>query len=198
MLRSATDPRWLARALSDPDRLLCDLAHAEKKAAAQAISLVSADSGCERLVRQLSSLAIEELGHFQRVHAELIRRGQTLGPDPGDPYVRTLRREMRHGSPERSIDRLLVAGLIEARSHERLSLLAESPVEAPLRRLFSSLARAEEGHARIFVDLAADLSDRDRGSGTARDRRGIGERLVELALREAEILAQLPLEPRIH
>ncbi|MFQ5696881.1 MAG: tRNA isopentenyl-2-thiomethyl-A-37 hydroxylase MiaE [Myxococcota bacterium] len=188
MLQSVTDPRWLPAAVSDPDRLLGDLAHAEKKAAAQALSLVSADAGRARLVRQLSSLAIEELGHFQRVHAEILRRGGALGPDPGDPYVQTLRREIRHGSPERSIDRLLVAGLIEARSHERLSLLAESPLDASLRALFSSLARAEAGHARIFVELAAGMPGPT----------GVRERLTQLALREAEILAALPLEPRIH
>ncbi len=50
------------------------------------------------------------------------------------------------------------------------------------------LAQSEAGHERLFVDLArvhADGNDADR-------------RLEEMAAAEAEIVAGLPLLPRIH
>ena len=87
LILSPTNPRWLEVALADFDRVLVDHAHCEKKAAASAMSLVAAYPDRERLVRRLSSLAIEELRHFRAVHLRLRRRGLTLGRDPGDPYA---------------------------------------------------------------------------------------------------------------
>jgi tRNA-(ms[2]io[6]A)-hydroxylase len=188
VLRSTTDPLWLEVALADLDLVLRDHAHCEKKAAAQAMALVSSYPERDRLVRQLSGLAIEELRHFRRVHAELRRRGGVLGRDPGDPYARALHELARSGAEQRLNDRLLIAGLIEARSHERLSLLAKGVVEPRLASLYGGLARAEAGHAELFVELAASYA----GNDPTRDR------LDELSVREAEIVAALPLEPRIH
>ena len=81
---------------------------------------------------------------------------------------------------------LLVAGLIEARSHERLDLLAGGVTDPDLSGFYASLARAERGHATLFVELAESASPE------------AGERLRELSLEEAKIVAALPLEPRVH
>ena len=188
MLKSPTDPRWLPCALARLDALLADHAHCEKKAAATALSLVGAYPHRERLVRHLSALAIEELRHFRAVHEQLQARGFRLTRDAGDPYAKQLMQLVRSGGDARLADRLLVAGLIEARSHERLTLLAEGIGEPGLAGFYASLARAESGHARLFVALAEEYA------GEARAR----ARLDELASREAEIVAELPLEPRIH
>ncbi len=67
MLQTSTDPRWVQVALGDLDAVLVDHAHCEKKAAATAMSLVSAYPERERLVRRLSAIAIEELHHFRQV-----------------------------------------------------------------------------------------------------------------------------------
>jgi tRNA-(ms[2]io[6]A)-hydroxylase len=88
----------------------------------------------------------------------------------------------------RLTDRLLLFGLIEARSHERLQLLAANVEDAPLRHFYSQLADAESRHAELFRELAC-LYD---------EPRAVEERLADLARAEAEIIATLPLEPRIH
>jgi tRNA-(ms[2]io[6]A)-hydroxylase len=168
--------------------VLVDHAHCEKKAAAQALSLVQAYPEHERLVRRLTGLAIEELRHFRAVYARLRKRGLELGRDSGDPYARELRRQVRSGGPGRLTDRLLVAGLIEARSHERLALLAEAVDDPELGSFYHSLAKAEAGHAELFRDLAVTYEDPEH----------VGERLGELADEEAKIVARLPLEARIH
>jgi tRNA-(ms[2]io[6]A)-hydroxylase len=188
VIRSGTDPRWVEVALADLDRVLVDHAHCEKKAAAQALSLVAAYPDLERLVRRLSALAIEELRHFRAVHRELRRRKLDLGRDPGDPYAKHLQCLVRSSGPGRLTDRLLVSGLIEARSHERLLLLADALPDAALSDFYRALARAEEGHARLFVDLARQYDD----------DAGVVARLEELAAEEARIVASLPLQPRIH
>jgi len=80
--------------------------------------------------------------------------------------------------------------LIEARSHERLSLLAagfEASGEADLGAIYTALANAEDRHAELYVELAREGARED-----------VDARLRELAGREAEILARLEPGSRIH
>lgn len=186
LLRSRTDPRWLAVALADLPATLADHAHCEKKAAASALKLVADHSEREDLVHSLAKLAQEELQHFLAVLAEMGRLGVALTPDEGDPYAQALLRCVRGGAG-RLLDRLLVAALIEARSCERLALLSGALAEPRLRELYARLAQSEAGHERLFVDLA-----RRHGAGD------VDARLAELAGEEARIVARLPLLPRIH
>jgi tRNA 2-(methylsulfanyl)-N6-isopentenyladenosine37 hydroxylase len=189
MLQQPTDPGWLPVALADFDQVLLDHAHCEKKAASQALSLLAAFPERERLVRSMARLAQEEVGHFRQVYDRARARGLTLGRDHGDPYARALRKLVRHQRDEtRLVDLLLVAALIEARSHERLELLAGGLEDEELGRFYGTLAQAEAGHARLFVDLARDYAPPGE----------VDARLEALAAAEAEIVAGLPLVPRIH
>jgi tRNA-(ms[2]io[6]A)-hydroxylase len=187
ILRSATDPRWLPVAVEGLDRTLADHAHCEKKAAASALKLVADHPDRPELVRPLARLAQEEMQHFLAVLWEMGRRGIALPPDEGDPYAQALVRLVRGGAG-RLVDRLLVGALIEARSCERLLLLADGLSDPRLGELYARLAQSEAGHERLFVDLA-----RLHGGGDA-----TLARLEELALEEARIVAALPLLPRIH
>ena len=185
LLRSRTDPRWAPVAVAGLDRTLADHAHCEKKAAASALKLVADHPELPDLVRSLARLAQEELQHFLAVLAEMGRRGIPLPADEGDPYARALVRLVRGGDAA-LLDRLLVSALIEARSHERLALLAGALPDPRLRGLYARLAQAEAGHERLFVDLAR------------RHGRDADARLAALAGEEARIVAGLPLLPRIH
>ena len=187
LLRSSTDPRWVEIALADLDRTLSDHAHCEKKAAASAVKLVADHPDRPVLVRALAKLAQEEMQHFLAVLFELGQRGVALGPDDGDPYAQALFRLVRSG-PGRLVDRLLVAALIEARSCERLALLADALPDVRLRALYARLAQAEAGHERLFVDLA-------RLHALPED---VDARLHGLAAEEARVVAALPILPRIH
>jgi tRNA 2-(methylsulfanyl)-N6-isopentenyladenosine37 hydroxylase len=188
ILRAPTDPVWVILAVDNFDRVLVDHAHCEKKASAAAMSLVAAYPDRAVLVRPLIRLAREELKHLEQVCSLLSRRGLSLGRDPGDPYARSLLALCRTGEPNRLVDRLLVAALIEARSCERLGLLGEALPTAELRRFYSSLANAEAGHHRLFVELAVAIA------GIA----SVEPRLAELAIEETRIVARLPRVPRIH
>ena len=169
------------------DAVLVDHAHCEKKAAASAMSLVVGYPELEELVRRMSALAIEELQHFRAVYERIVQRGLALGRDQGDPYAQKLM-ALARANQGRLTDRLLLFGLIEARSHERLDLLA-THLEAPdLKQFYADLAKAESRHAALFRELACFYDDPE----------AVENRLYELATAEARIVADLPIEPRIH
>jgi len=184
---SKTSTRWVEVAISDLDSLLNDHAHCEKKAAASALSLIVAYPDHDELVRRLSALAVEELQHFRLVHERLLARGRSLGGDKGDPYAKKLL-SLARPNRGRLTDRLLLLGLIEARSRERLSLLAENLLDLDLARFYQQLSEAEARHADMFRELAAVYDERE----------AVEARLSVLARAEAEIMASLPLLPRIH
>lgn len=187
-LLQPTPPEWTALALERFDDLLVDHAHCEKKAAAHAMALIAQYPAEDALLLPLAALAREELGHFRQVVKVLQRRGLPLAPDGGDPYVKRLLGACRHGERSRLVDRLLVAGIVEARSAERLRLLAEGLEEPALKAFYASLALAEAGHHRLFWRFARKVSSAAE----------VRERAAALLGLEDELLRTLPLAPRMH
>ena len=102
------------------------------------------------------------------------------------------------------MDRLLICSLIEARSCERLRLLAEAlaeaeaPADRELAPMYDELWRCEAGHHTLFCDLAARQLERRGARSSDEARREVKARLAELAEAEAAIVAELPVLPRIH
>jgi tRNA-(ms[2]io[6]A)-hydroxylase len=188
----ATPPGWEAVALSDLPATMSDHAHAEKKAALSALSLLNAEVGRDDLVLRMAKLAREEIRHLDQVLGHLRARGWSLQPDRRDRFAGALLAARRGGGGAASLcDRLLVNALIEARSWERLHLLGRALADAGddgLAGFYGELARSEAGHYRVFVDLAAAECPGEDVEG----------RLAELAELEAEVIAGLPHEPRIH
>jgi tRNA-(ms[2]io[6]A)-hydroxylase len=187
-LKSTTSAKWLPLALERFDEVLVDHAHCEKKAAANALSLLQAYPDIPGLPAQMARLAREESAHLAKVLSVMEERGLKLGRDSGDPYAKGLQELMRHGSRERRLDRLLIAGIIESRSHERLQLLADGLSDASLKRLYAELARSEDGHQKLFVRLAKEVEVASE----------VDERLDQLLGAEAALLATLPVRAAIH
>ncbi len=187
-LKEPTSPKWLPHALAHFDEVLIDHAHCEKKAAANALSLLQVYPDVPGLPAQMARLAREESAHLAKVLSVMEERGLQLGRDGGDPYAKGLQELMRHGSRERRLDRLLVAGVIESRSHERLQLLAEGLSDPKLRRLYAELARSEDGHQKLFVRLAKNVEDDE----------AVEARLDELLVAESALVARLPLRAAVH
>lgn len=187
-LQAATPAEWVEVAIGNMDAVLLDHAHCEKKAAAAAISLVTSYPEHTELVKRCCKLAQEELRHFRQVHEKILARGLVLGHDPGDPYVQGLRKCMLTLPEARRTERLLVSALVEARSCERLALLADNLDDPDLAPLYAAFARSEAGHYRLFVDLAARYDDPGR----------VEARLGELAVAEAEVMLAQPVAARIH
>ena len=86
------------------------------------------------------------------------------------------------------LDRLLTASIIEARGAERFALVAEGLQEPALKSFYRSIARSEERHFLLFLDLA----------GRYLPAAMIASRWDELLDIEAAIDAELPLRAALH
>ncbi len=179
---------WLEQALAHPDLLLIDHAHCERKAAGAALQLMFRYPSDGALASVLSPLAREELEHFERVQALLERRAIDLRPLAAPPYGAALARLVRRSEPGRMLDSFLVAGLIEARSHERMALLAAHSPDPELRELYGDLLASEARHFGIYWVLCERRWPREQ----------VMERLEWLARQEADLLAELHPQPRMH
>jgi len=190
LLHAPTDPGWLPLALARFDEVLVDHAHCEKKAAANALSLIQSYPDLPGLPAQMARLAREESAHLAKVLELMEARGLTLGRDTGDPYAQALQACVRTGAAERRVDRLLVAAVIEARSCERLSLLAEGLEEPALKRFYGELAQSEDGHQALFFRLAVAAAGGEEAA--------VAGRLQVLLAREAEVVREVGLRAAIH
>jgi tRNA-(ms[2]io[6]A)-hydroxylase len=176
------------QAIAHLDIILLDHSHCERKAAGVALNLMFRYPSNTKLVRELTAIAREELEHFEQVNQWLERRGIPLGPLASPPYGAGLSGLIRKSEPDRLLDSLLVSGLIEARSHERLGLLATHCPEPELAEFYHSLMASEARHYGVYWVLADTYFERDV----------VKERLEELAIQESDLLATLHPEPRIH
>lgn len=187
-LKQPTSEAWVEQALAHLDIVLLDHSHCERKAAGVALNLMFRYPSNAKLVRMLTAIAREELEHFELVNQWLDRRGIPLAPLSSPPYGALLKAQIRPKEPDRLLDSLLVSGLIEARSHERLGLLATHCPDSELAEFYRSLMASEARHYGIYWVLA----------DTYYDRSLVMSRLEELAIAESDFLATLHPEPRIH
>ena len=111
-----------------------------------------------------------------------------LGADYRDDYVRGLRARVRTAGDEVLLDRLLVAGIVEARGCERFGLVAEALTDASLQATYRDLTRSESRHHGLFFRLARQHFDEER----------VTARAEELLTFEAELVAGLPLRAAVH
>ena len=177
-LAAPSSATWLAQAIAHSDLVLIDHAHCERKAAGVALQLMFRYPSDGQLGEVLSPLAREELEHFEQVLQLLQRRGIALRPLPAPGYGAALSAAVRKGEPERMLDSFLVAGLIEARSHERMALLAAHSPDAELRELYGELLASEARHFGLYWLLCEERFG--RGATV--------ERLQELAAAEVAAL----------
>jgi len=160
-LTAPSSATWLAAAIERSDLVLIDHAHCERKAAGVALQLMFRYPSDELLGAALSALAREELEHFEQVLRLLQALAIPLGPLPAPAYGATLTAAVRRGEPERMLDAFLVAGLIEARSHERMALLAAHSPDPELQDLYGALLASEARHFGLYWLLAEERYGRE-------------------------------------
>jgi tRNA-(ms[2]io[6]A)-hydroxylase len=189
-LRFATPPQWLAAVFGDFDRFLLDHAACERKAAATGMSFVVRYPDKSALIEPLIEFAREELEHFQIMYRIIHERGLILADDYKDAYVNALRSQVRTSGAGTLLDKLLVAGVVEARGCERLFMVAEALQEqgSPLAEPYLGLARAEARHHGLFFRLARACFPHTQ----------VDERAAELLDFEADLVAKLPHRAAVH
>ncbi len=192
VLLHETPPEWAGGVLRNPIALLSDQAYLEKKAANNALEFLNLWPGAKIPAFWLSSVAAiagDEASHLKMVLKLLEKRGGALERSHKNPYAVDLHRLVRRGKGNQGLaDRLLVSALIEARSCERFGRLAEACGDAELTKFYSGLIESENGHYRLFVNMAKKVLP-------TREVQIRWSRLVE---EEAQIIQKQPVGPRIH
>lgn len=205
-LKFKTPDRWAHSALSDIPALLSDHAYLERKAASNALELLnrwpakrlagkSADAKeleppyLMKWVNTLAQIARDEALHLHTLSQFISRRGWKLARLHRSPYAGDLRQLVRMGQgPQEILDRLLVSGLIEARSCERFEILSRMTPDKSLAHLYKSLHASEWGHYTVFLRLAGQIVP----------KKEVSSRWDEVLAAEAEIIQRQPAGPGIH
>ncbi len=189
-LKSQTPRRWLQQVDEHLDEILIDHAHCEKKAAGTAMNLLFAYVENQPLCEEMTRIVAEELEHFHMVLDVLAQRGIRFRRIKPSGYGRKLNEAVRKLESGRAVDRLLVASLIEARSCERFSLLAEHirPRESQLADFYAGLFESEARHHTTYVTLAKAYASEAE----------VAARLDELAEHEAALIEAGEPLPRMH
>ena len=192
MLRLAcsTAPSWVEGALDAIDLILIDHAHCEKKAASSALNFIFRYPEHLNLMSPLSELAREELRHFEQVLTVISKRNITFRRLEPSLYAGRLVSIVRKSEPERMLDMMICAALIEARSCERMSILADALVDSDpkLARFYRGLLACEARHHQIYLSLLKPMFDANV----------ISNRLSEIAAHEAQILMDSDPNIRLH
>lgn len=187
-LKSESQARWLEQVDSHLEEILIDHAHCEHKAAATAMSLLGAYIDKIELTREMTRIVDEELEHFHRVLQLLETRGIRFRRLRPGPYGRSLNELVRPQEPDRAVDRLLIAGLIEARSCERFDLLRQHVNDPELAEFYGSLFESEARHHTTYVKLAKLFAP----------EKVVRERLDFLSAEETKIISIGSPLPRMH
>ncbi|MFD1096080.1 tRNA-(ms[2]io[6]A)-hydroxylase [Salegentibacter chungangensis] len=190
-LKLPTDPRWADIAEKNIEEILIDHAYCEQKAASTAISLIVTYPEYSELVTAMTALAKEEMSHFKMVHDKILERGYTLGWDRKDEYVLKLLKFFPKGGsrPTQLVHRLLIAGLIEARSCERFRLLSEKLEDQELAEFYRNLMVSEANHYTMFLKFARKFGE---------DREVVDKKWQDLLEYEAEVMKDLGKKESIH
>ena len=189
-LHSRTPVEWGRAVLADPLQLLIDHAFLEKKAATNAMELMTRwpDDWTEGWVETMTAVARDEAAHLAQVTRLLMRRGGRMERFHKNDYANQLRQLVRKGEPTEILDRLLVSALIEARSCERFAVLAAAAPDEELGAFYHSLYASEFGHYKVFLDLARKIVK----------PKVVEARWQQMLEAEARILARQAPGPRIH
>jgi tRNA 2-(methylsulfanyl)-N6-isopentenyladenosine37 hydroxylase len=189
-LHSRTPIAWGRAVLVDPISLLIDHAFLEKKAATNALELLTRwpNDWLHGWVEAMTAVAKDEVAHLAQVTRILLGRGARMDRFHKNSYANGLRQLVRKGEPTELLDRLLVAALIEIRSCERFSVLSAASTDSELATFYGALFTSELAHYKIFLNLARKFTDPD----------AVEARWQQMLAAEARILARQEPGPRIH
>jgi len=189
-LKLPTDPRWVNIVEKNIEEILTDHAYCEQKAASTAISIIIGFPDRSELVKEMTALVREEMGHFNMVHEKIVERGWKLGRERKDEYVIELMKFFPKGGSKTThlVHKLLYAALIEARSCERFRLLSENIADKELADFYRNLMVSEANHYTMFLGFARTYGDREV----------VDQKWQDLLAYVAEIMANLGKKETMH
>lgn len=152
-LAEPTPEAWLTEAPGRLPALLQDHANCELKAASTALAFIYRYPERTKLAQRMSRLAREELRHFEQTRQLMKELDMPFERISASRYAASLREAVRPDEPDRLLDLLLVAALIEARSCERFAALVPRLPER-IARFYGGLLASEARHFEVYLELA--------------------------------------------
>jgi tRNA-(ms[2]io[6]A)-hydroxylase len=188
-LKSKSSQAWVDAVKADFSSFLQDHADCERKASGLAQNFTAKYPDRLEIIDDLIAISIEELEHFRQVYKIMEDRGVPLARRmEKDEYINRILALARNGREERYMDRILMAGILEARGAERFILIGENLEDEKLAKFYKQLGKNEEKHIHVFIKMCSYYFPDDE----------IHQRLDELLISEAEILASLPIAAKLH
>ena len=158
-----TPQLWIDNALANPELLFIDHANCEKKAASTALSMMYRYVQFPDLLKKMSSLAREELRHFEQVLELMAEQGVVYEQINSARYAQGLHQHVSKSEPRRLVDLLICGAVVEARSCERFAGLA-AVLPEDIGALYSSLLNSEARHFQDYLHMARQANEQAGGS----------------------------------
>jgi len=165
-LKSNTNKKWAKIALQDLEQFMSDHAYNEMKAAQSAMAVINHEPTDVEFVNTMSALAIEEMQHFEMAYELMQKYQYKLGKEQVNIYAMKLRKFFPKTKDERErfLQKLLLSSLIEARSCERFTVLANELADShpELSSFYGGLFESEARHYRVFLEYARKFGGREK------------------------------------
>ncbi|MFQ5547790.1 MAG: tRNA-(ms[2]io[6]A)-hydroxylase [Woeseia sp.] len=188
-LDTATPPEWIRKSKANIPALLLDHANCELKAASTALGFIYRYPDRTVLVLRMSSLAREELRHFEQAKKLMQEMDIPFERLSASRYAGKLRQAVRREEPACLLDMLLVGALIEARSCERFAALIPH-VPEKLGKLYTGLLESEARHFETYLEFAR--------TETGVTEEQFEQRLAELKSLESTLISEPDEQFRFH
>ena len=168
-LTARTPQAWFDKAPGCLAELLMDHANCEKKAANTALSMMYRYVEHPGLLKKMSSLAREELRHFEQVLDLMASQGVAYEQITSARYAQGLHALVSKVEPKRLVDLLLCGAVVEARSCERFAGLTQVLPDS-VASLYASLLNSEARHFQDYLQLAQTANQQFGGYADLQQR----------------------------
>ena len=186
-----TPAAWFKAAADNLPLLLMDHANCEKKAASTALSMMYRYVEYPHLLKKMSSLAREELRHFEQVLELMIDCGIVYEQINSSRYAQGLHKLVSKAEPRRLVDLLICGAVVEARSCERFAVLVQVLPEK-VSELYRSLLNSEARHFQEYLGLAEEVNQQSGGYPS------FDERVNDFLAADAELVTAADSQLRFH
>ena len=186
-----TPAAWFKAAADNLPLLLMDHANCEKKAASNALSMMYRYVEYPNLLKKMSSLAREELRHFEQVLELMIDCGIVYEQINSSRYAQGLHKLVSKAEPRRLVDLLICGAVVEARSCERFAVLVQVLPEK-VSELYRSLLNSEARHFQEYLGLAEEVNQQSGGYPS------FDERVNDFLAADAELVTAADSQLRFH
>ena len=186
-----TPAAWFQAAAENLPVLLMDHANCEKKAASTALSMMYRYVEYPHLLQKMSSLAREELRHFEQVLELMTDCGIVYEQINSARYAQGLHQLVSKAEPRRLVDLLICGAVVEARSCERFAGLVQVLPEN-VSDLYRSLLNSEARHFQEYLALAEGVNQHSGGY------EAFGARVNDFLAADAELVTAADSQLRFH